>query len=91
MFSKFLTQSVHLGGIRGHKPPENGVLQHFQQVLSLNIGDTELDLGRQFSLDFLETWQDGCFFRGLKLYSFWTNSPNEGGARGHANSRIFRK
>ena len=47
MFSKFLTQSVHLGGIRGHNPPENGIL-HFQQVLSLNIGDTELDLGRSF-------------------------------------------
>ena len=29
------------GGIRGHNPPENEVLQHFQQVLSLNIGDTE--------------------------------------------------
>ena len=48
MFSKFLTQSVHLGGIGDHNPPENGVLQHFQQVLSLNIGDTELDLGRSF-------------------------------------------
>ena len=43
-----MTQSVHLGEIRGHNPPENGVLQHFQQVLSLNIGDTELDLGRSF-------------------------------------------
>ena len=29
-------------GIWGHNPPEDGVLQHFQ-VLSLNIGDTELD------------------------------------------------
>ena len=48
MFSKFLTQSVHLGEIRGHNPPENGVLKHFQHVLSLNIGDTELDLGRSF-------------------------------------------
>jgi len=48
MFSKCLIQSVHLGGIRGRNPPENGVLQHFQQVLSLNIGDTELDLGRSF-------------------------------------------
>ena len=47
MFSKFLTQSVHLGGIRGHNPPENEVL-HFQRVLSLNISDTELDLGRSF-------------------------------------------
>ena len=48
MFYKFLTQSVHLGFIRGHTPPEDGVLRHFQQVLSLNIGDTELDLGRSF-------------------------------------------
>ena len=54
MFSKFLTQSVHLGGIGGHNPPENGVLQHFQQVLSLNIGHTELDLGRSFDLISLE-------------------------------------
>ena len=26
------------GGIRGHNPPEDRVLQHFQEVLSLNIG-----------------------------------------------------
>ena len=48
MFFKFLTQLVHSGGIRGHNPPKNGVLQHFQQVLSLNIDDTELDLGCTF-------------------------------------------
>jgi len=30
MFSKFFTQSVHLGGIRGHNPPKDGVLLHFQ-------------------------------------------------------------
>ena len=46
MFSRFLTRSVHLGEIEGHNSPENGVLQDFQQVLSLNIDDTELDLGR---------------------------------------------
>ena len=39
---------MHLAGIRAHNPPEDGVLQHFQQVLSLNIGDTKLDLGRSF-------------------------------------------
>jgi len=50
IFFKFLTQSVNLGegGIRGYNPPEDGVLQHFQQVFSLNIGDTELNLGRSF-------------------------------------------
>ena len=26
------------GALRGHNPPEDGVLQHFQEVLSLNIG-----------------------------------------------------
>jgi len=31
------------GGIKGHNPPEDGVLQHFQQVFSLNIDDTEID------------------------------------------------
>jgi len=48
IFSKCLTQSVNLGEIRGHNSPEDGVLQHSQQVLSLNIGDTELDLERSF-------------------------------------------
>jgi len=28
----------------------------------------------QFLLDFFETWQDGCFYRELVLYSFWINS-----------------
>ena len=39
-----LIQSVHFEGggrIREHNPPENGVLQYFQKVHSLNIGDTE--------------------------------------------------
>ena len=30
------------GGIEGHNSPENGVLQDFQQVLSLNIDDLSL-------------------------------------------------
>jgi len=30
-----------LGGLRGHNPPEDGVFQHFQRVISLYIGDTE--------------------------------------------------
>jgi len=28
----------------------------------------------QFSLNFFETWEDGCFYRELKLYRFWINS-----------------
>ena len=36
------------GGMGGHNPLENGVLQNFQKVLSLNIDDTELDLGCTF-------------------------------------------
>ena len=90
MFSKLLTQLVHLGGIRGHNPPENGVLQHFQQVLSLNIGDTELHLGCSFNSISLklgstvstENWS--CIIFG----SIWHNA---GGASGSVNSRIFRK
>ena len=39
---------MHLGGIRGHNLPEDGVLQHLQQILSLNIGDIELDLECSF-------------------------------------------
>jgi len=29
--------------IRGHNPPQNWVLQHFEEVLSLNIGNAEQD------------------------------------------------
>jgi len=45
----------------------------------------------QFLLDFFETWQDDCFYRGLELYSFWSIRSNEGRVGGYANSRIFRK
>ena len=34
---------VEGGGDQGQKPPQNWVLQDFQEVLSLNIGDTEQD------------------------------------------------
>jgi len=54
MFSKCSTQSVNLRGTRGHKPPEDGVLQHLQRVLSLNIDDTELNVGRSFDSIYLE-------------------------------------
>jgi len=45
MFSEFLTHLGHLGRgrIRDHDPSKDGVLQHFQQFLSLNIGDIEQD------------------------------------------------
>ena len=43
MFSKFLIQLGYLGGIKGHNPPKNWDLQHFQEVPSLNIGDIEQD------------------------------------------------
>jgi len=42
IFAKFLTQSGHLGGGLGAiNPPQDSVLQHFQDVLLLNIGNTE--------------------------------------------------
>jgi len=48
MFTKLLTHLGHLegGGIRNHNPSKDGVLPHFQEVLSLNIGDPDLNLGR---------------------------------------------
>ena len=61
-FSKFLDSIGAFGGIRGHNPPENGVLQHFQQVLSLNIGDTELDLERSFDSISLKLGRTSCCF-----------------------------
>ena len=92
MFSKFLTQSVHLEGIRGHNPPENGVLQHFQQVL-LNISDTELDLGRSFDSISLKLARTVVSVEDWSCIIFGAIRPNEGegGARGSANSKIFRK
>ena len=48
MFSKFLNHLRHLegGGVRGHNPSEDGFLHNSQEVLSLNIGDTEQDTVR---------------------------------------------
>ena len=88
MFFKFLTQSVHLGGIRGHNPPEDGVLQ---EVLSLNIGDTELDLERSFDSISLKLGRMVVSVENWSCIIFGSIQPDEGGARGSANSRIFRK
>ena len=79
MFFKFLTQSVHSGGIRGHNPPKNGVLQHFQQVLSLNIGDTELDLGRSFDSISLKLGRTVVSVENRSCIIFGSIRPNEGG------------
>ena len=79
------------GGIRGHDPSQNGFLQHFQEVLSLNLVPTEFDLGRSFD------WISLKLGRAVVRIEYWccivfgSVRPNEGGVRGHANSKIFRK
>jgi len=42
VFQIFDSCGAFWGGIRGHDPPQNGFVQHFQD-LSLNIGDAEQD------------------------------------------------
>ena len=79
VFSKFFTQSVRLGGIRGHKPPEGGVLQHFQQVITSNIGNTELDLGRSFDLISLKRGTTVISIEDWGCIVFGPIRPNEGG------------
>ena len=72
---------MHLGGgIRSHNPPENGILQHFQQVLSLNIGDTELDLGRSFDSISLKLGRTVVSVENWSDIIFGTIRPNEGGS-----------
>ena len=77
--------------MRGHNPPKSGVLQHFQQVLSLNIGESELDLGRSFDSISLKLGSMVVSVENWSCIIFGSIRPNEGGARGSANSRIFRK
>ena len=77
-------------GIRSHNPPENGVL-HFQPALSLNIGDTELDLGISFDSISLKLSRTVVSVENWSCIIFGPIRPNEGEARGSANSKMFRK
>ena len=82
MFSKFLTRSVHLGGGNGgHNSPEDGVLQDFQQVLSLNIDGTQLDLGRSFDSISSKLGRVVVPIENWNCIVFGPNRPNEGGGR----------
>ena len=75
----------HLGGIGGHDPSQNGFLQHFQQVLSLNIGDTELDLGRSFDSISLKLDRMVVSIESWSFTVFGPIWPNEGGAGSYTN------
>ena len=79
IFTKFLTQSVHLGGIRGHNPLKGRVLQHFQEVLSLNITvPTEFDLGRTFDSISLKLDRTVVSIEDWSFIVFGPIWPNEG-------------
>ena len=73
------------GRIRGHNPPENGVLQQFQQVLSLNIGDTEIDLGRSLDSISLKLGRTVVSVENWSCIIFGSVRPNEGGAGRYTN------
>ena len=72
--------SSAFGGIRGHNPPENGVLQHFQQILLLNNGDTELDLGRSFDSISLKLGRTVVSVENWNCIIFGSIRPDEGGS-----------
>ena len=90
MFSKLLTQSVHLGGIRGHNPPQRWGFTAFSTSTSI-IGDTELDLGCSFDSISLKLGRTVVSVENWSCIIFGSIRLNEGGATGSTNSRIFRK
>jgi len=63
----------------------------YHQVLSLKIGDTELDLGCSFDSISLKVGRTVVSVENWSCIIFGSIRPNEGGANGSANMRIFRK
>ena len=57
----------------------------------MNIDDTELDLGHSFDSISLKLGRPVVSVENWSCIIFESVGPNEGGARGSANSRIFRK